>query len=155
MKVPKLTVSLIADRIWSPGGRLTKPQVIDRLRNWTKEGLLVPLGDKNPGTGRHRYYPYTALADVLLLTVLTDAIGLQAVKARAFSDLFHLAKERLKTDPGKDQLILIGLSRHGEPAKTILVRSNALQSELNASDHQVHIVIDLGKIYASLNPPGA
>jgi hypothetical protein len=155
MKIPKLTVSLIAERIWSPEGQLTKPQVIDRLRNWTKEGLLVPLGDKNPGTGRHRYYPYTALADVLLLTVLTDAIGLQAVKARAFSDLFHLAKQRLKTDPEKGQLILMGLSRDGQPAKTSVVRSHDLQRELNASDHQVHIVIDLGKIYASLNPPKA
>ena len=40
MIVPKLTVSLIADRIWSSEGSLTKPQLIDRLRNWTKEGLL-------------------------------------------------------------------------------------------------------------------
>ena len=153
MKIPKLTVSLLADRIWSPDGNLTKPQVIDRLRNWTKEGLLLPLGEKNPGTGRHRYYPHWAVADALLLTVLTDAVGLQAVKARAFAELFKLAKQALKTDPGKDQLIVVGLSRDGQPAKTNLFRSHNLQKELNASDHQVHIVIDLGKIYASLNHP--
>ena len=155
MILRKLTVSLLADRIWSPSGNLTKPQLIDRLRNWTKEGLLITTGETNPGTGRHRYYPPWAVADALLLTVLTDAIGLPAVKARAFAELFDLAKKRLKSDPGKDQLILVGLSRDGQPAKTSVVRVSNLQRELSASDHQVHILIDLGKIYATLNPPGA
>jgi hypothetical protein len=149
-----VTVSQIAERIWSPEGKLTKPKVIDRLRNWTKEGLLVPVGDKNPGTGRRRLYPPGAVADALLLTVLTDAIGLQAGKARSFAELFKLAKTRLTTNPGPGQLMVIGLSRSGETAETRVVRSHALQDELKASPHQVHIVIDLGKLYASLNPPG-
>jgi uncharacterized protein YciI len=73
-----LTVREIAGRI----RRLdeTLPAVIDRLRNWTKEGLLETAGTKNPGTGRRRHYPEHALVDALVLTTLSD-MGIPSVEA--------------------------------------------------------------------------
>jgi hypothetical protein len=54
--------------------------VINRLRNWTKEGLLAFLGNKHPGTGKSRSYPEYAVIDALVLTALT-ATGIPAVRA--------------------------------------------------------------------------
>ena len=28
---------------------------MERIRHWTGEGLLTPIGEKNPGTGRKRF----------------------------------------------------------------------------------------------------
>lgn len=72
-----ITVSDIARRIQRPGE--DQASVVDRLRNWTKEGLLRPVGDKNPGTGRPRRYPEEAVIDALVLSTLTE-LGIPAVK---------------------------------------------------------------------------
>lgn len=72
------TVREIAGRIRRPDETLSA--VIDRLRNWTKEGLLETAGAKNPGTGRRRHYPEDALVDALVLTTLSD-MGIPSVEA--------------------------------------------------------------------------
>ena len=53
--------------------------VINRLRNWTKEGLLRFVGKKHPGTGKTRLYPPRAVIDALVLSALT-AMGIPAVR---------------------------------------------------------------------------
>jgi hypothetical protein len=146
-----LAVSEIAERICQPGSKLTKAKVIDRLRNWTKEGLLIPVGDKNPGTGRHRRYPESAVADALLLSVLTDAVGMQATKARSFSTAFNVVKNWMKAGGGTDESILIGINLDGEHAVTKVVWNRTLQNELKALPHPVFIILDLQKLHKSLN----
>jgi hypothetical protein len=146
-----VTVRDIAERIQGTNENLTN--VIDRLRNWTKEGLLAPEGEKHPGTGRTRRYPQAAVAQALLLTVLTEAIGMQATKAHTFAALFDLAKKWLTSEVGQGHLMIIGRSRSGGASEIRVVRSHAVREALEKSLHQVHIVIDLGKVYASLNPP--
>jgi hypothetical protein len=54
---------------------------IDRLRNWTDQGLIHQIGEKNPGTGRARHYGRDALLEVALLEVLTGAAGMSAARA--------------------------------------------------------------------------
>jgi hypothetical protein len=54
--------------------------VVNRLRNWTKEGLLEFSGDKHPGSGKIRLYPEDAVIDALVLSTLT-ATGIPAVRA--------------------------------------------------------------------------
>lgn len=61
--------------------------VINRLRNWTKEGLLEFLGDKHPGTGKSRLYPEYAVIDALVLSALT-ATGIPAVRAGSASGAY-------------------------------------------------------------------
>lgn len=75
-----LTVSEIAERIAKPGA--SKAAIVERLRHWTREGLLVPLGDKNPGTGRSRVYDEGTLLDAAVLDILAD-MGLRVGFLRA------------------------------------------------------------------------
>lgn len=63
-------MKLLASRIQRPGEQLQT--AIDRVRNWTKEGLLTLEGEKNPGTGRSRKYAEDALLEASLLDVLSD-----------------------------------------------------------------------------------
>ncbi len=65
-----LTVSEIAERIAKPDAN--KAAIIERLRHWTREGLLIPLGEKNPGTGRARTYADESLIDAAVLNILAD-----------------------------------------------------------------------------------
>jgi DNA-binding transcriptional MerR regulator len=69
-----LTVSEIAERIAKGGA--AKRALIRRLRHWTKEGLLKPIGKRHPGTGSHREYYDWALEDAVLLNAMAD-LGLQ------------------------------------------------------------------------------
>jgi hypothetical protein len=75
---PLLTVREIARRIRRDDEDLDV--VINRLRNWTKEGLLAFSGNKHPGTGKSRLYPEYAVIDAVVLSALT-ATGIPAVRA--------------------------------------------------------------------------
>jgi len=69
-----LTVSEIAQRL------IDAPEhqavLVERIRHWTREGLIKPIGEKNPGTGRHRKYEHTVLVDVAVLNALAG-LGIQ------------------------------------------------------------------------------
>jgi DNA-binding transcriptional MerR regulator len=68
------TVSEMVERIARPGQ--DKAGLSERIRHWTREGLLNPIGERNPGTGRHREYDDVALEDAALLNAMAD-MGLQ------------------------------------------------------------------------------
>lgn len=74
----KITVKDIAERIRRPREQLQT--AIDRVRNWTKEGFLSVVGDKNPGVGRARNYSKDALLEAALLNIVSDA-GMTAAGA--------------------------------------------------------------------------
>jgi hypothetical protein len=57
----------------------TTRMVIDRLRSWADYGLLEPVGEKHPGTGKARRYGLATAVDAIVLTALTD-VGLAAVR---------------------------------------------------------------------------
>src|SRR5260370_26295404 len=84
MPTPTLTVSEIAERIRRPHEDMRAAG--DRIRNWTREGLLEPVGDKHPGTGKVRKYPQSALMEAAFLQVITDCTGVAAVAAGALLD---------------------------------------------------------------------
>jgi hypothetical protein len=65
-----LAVSEIADRILAPGA--DKAALVERLRYWTREGLLSPIGHKHPGTGRQRQYEESAVFVAAVLNVLAN-----------------------------------------------------------------------------------
>jgi DNA-binding transcriptional MerR regulator len=48
----------------------------ERIRHWTREGLISPIGEKNPGTGRHRQFEEDVLVNVAILTALAG-VGMQ------------------------------------------------------------------------------
>jgi DNA-binding transcriptional MerR regulator len=96
-----LTVRELAEKIQRPGEDLTV--AVDRLRNWTKEGLIRPTGARHPGTGRKRQYPSSAIIDAQLLQWLTETIGMPAVKA---APMLRDAKERIAEAQKGDWLVI-------------------------------------------------
>jgi len=66
-----LIVSEIADRILPPHATAAdRATTIERLRYWTREGLLDTAGDQNPGTGRRRLYDDAVIYDAAVLDAL-------------------------------------------------------------------------------------
>jgi DNA-binding transcriptional MerR regulator len=65
-----MTVSEIAERT---GHGASDNRFIERLHYWTRERLLLPIGKRNPGTGRRRLYPDTAHQDARILDAMLSA----------------------------------------------------------------------------------
>jgi len=71
----------------------------DRVRNWTRQGLLSVAGEKHPGTGRARLYKREALLEAVLLQILADNVGISIgnlgevlESAKKFFDVMMAAK---------------------------------------------------------------
>lgn len=66
------------DAMWSEVGAKGNAAIeaarpmFERVRHWTREGLLEPAGDKHPGTGRARLYDESALRKAKVLNSLTE-----------------------------------------------------------------------------------
>ncbi len=147
--VPGITVGKIAEKMSRPGEN--RRNVVDRIRNWTNEGLLTPTGEKKRGTRKRRIYPRSALVEALILSVLTDAVGMTAVKGASFVRLLKIAKAELlaKTGPGR-RFLTIGLSRDGR-VEIGTSSTDELAGLVAASEHESYIVVDLFKINERLN----
>jgi hypothetical protein len=146
--IPTITVSEMAGRIWRPTDNMTEAQLVERIRAWTKEGLLVPVGEKHRGSGRHRRYPYTAVPEAMLLKVLSDAIGrMQAIKTRAIGDLFQATKEVFAKGSHSGKLLVVGLTPEGSPIEIKLIESGKLVGILARFRCEAYLLIDLGKLF--------
>ena len=141
------TMSEIAERIRNPDEELGA--VIDRLKNWAKEGLLQPVGEKHPGTGRHRYFPESALIDAAVLHVMTNQIGMQAVTAWKLRKLFTDTRKWFKK-PGANRFLTISRSPDNQAAEIGLSHREGLAGLLAGSPHESHVVIDLQKLLKRL-----
>jgi DNA-binding transcriptional MerR regulator len=84
-----LTVAVIAELIRRPDA--DKAAVTERLRHWSAEGLLKPIGDRNPGTGRPRLYDESAVFDAAILNLLAD-LGFPIGKQRYYLVVLDLAQ---------------------------------------------------------------
>jgi hypothetical protein len=147
--VQTFTISEIAERIRKPDEDLGV--VIDRLKNWVKEGLLQPVGEKNPGTGRHRRFPKSTLIDALVLHVLADQIGMQAVKARKFKTVFTQTRGWFEK-PSAERFLAFGLSADGRAVDIGLSHAEGLAKLLTSSPHESHVVINLHQLFQRLEP---
>jgi hypothetical protein len=80
-----ITVGQIAEHLRSIAPDV--PASTERLRYWTKEGLLSPIKPKlRPGSGRHRQYDVSAIFDAATLTIIA-ASGLQIARDCLFDVL--------------------------------------------------------------------
>jgi DNA-binding transcriptional MerR regulator len=87
-----LTVSDIAQRIVKPG--MDKARLVERLRHWTREGLLSPIGERRPGTGRHRRYSESAVFDAAVLSALAD----RGIQVGVLHTVLKLARHHLESN---------------------------------------------------------
>jgi hypothetical protein len=142
------TISEIADRIRRPDEEIGA--VIDRLKNWVKEGLLKPVGERHPGTGRHRRFPESALIDAAILHVMTDQIGMQAVQAGALRKLFIDTRKAFSRKPDAERFVTIGRSPDNRAAEIGLSHAEGLAGLLAGSPHESHVVINLQKLFKRL-----
>jgi DNA-binding transcriptional MerR regulator len=85
-----LTVSEIAHRLAIPERQAA---LRERIRHWTREGLVKPIGEKNPGTGRHRQYDESVLVDVAIL----DALARLGIQVRGLHAVLRQANELIET----------------------------------------------------------
>jgi DNA-binding transcriptional MerR regulator len=63
--------------------------LFERIRHWTREGLLSPAGEKNPGTGRARLYDEAAFRKAKVLNSLTEC-GFTVRHLRAVIDFLDI-----------------------------------------------------------------
>ena len=72
-----LTVGQIVEQL-SPVVPDAAAAMSERIRHWTREGLLLPIDQHHAGTGRHRRYSPDTSYDAAVLNALANA-GLQLV----------------------------------------------------------------------------
>ena len=74
-------------------------RMFERMRHWTREGLLSPAGEKNPGTGRSRLYDESAFRKARVLNSLTEC-GVTVRNLHVISDFLdsNAAEWLTKTD---------------------------------------------------------
>ena len=142
------TVSEIVERIAKP--RRSKAVLNERIRHWTRERLLSPIGKRNPGTGRHRSYHDTAVLDAALLNELAD-MGLQIStmrKALAAAQQLHSEWGKAKAKEGKRFFLSIYFPTE-IPPYLHFGDGNPLETDFEAL-----IVFDLTRLFARLKPEG-
>jgi hypothetical protein len=64
---------------------------IERIRHWTREGLLVPIANLHRGTGKHRRYGNEAAYDAAVLMVLAET-GLNVISLPYVRKALRLAR---------------------------------------------------------------
>jgi DNA-binding transcriptional MerR regulator len=147
--MPDVTISEIAERIRRPDEDLGV--VIDRLQSWVREGLLLPAGEKNPGTGRHRIFPQSAVIDALILHTLVDQIGMRAVKARKFKKVFDASRTSF-IKPETTRFVIVGRSRNNRAVEMGFANAKYLTDYLERSSFESLVVINLHQLFKRLEP---
>jgi hypothetical protein len=105
-----VSVGEIAEKVKRPGEALQT--AIDRVKNWAKEGLIKPVGDKNPGSGRARRYAKKSLIDAVLIQTLVNA-GLTATNAAWVVKSLIRNLETVGTDP-RTLVAYVGIQPNGK-----------------------------------------
>jgi DNA-binding transcriptional MerR regulator len=151
-----LTVSEIALRLATPE---RQTGLRERIRHWTREGLLKPIGEKNPGTGRHRRYDESVLVNVAVLDALAG-LGMQVrslhAVLRQVSELVEewSTKSKETRDFGIDYLAISFNPRWGEPI-VLVQRANRRRGRrgglyrmpIEDPDNVVSLYINITRIY--------
>jgi hypothetical protein len=142
-----LTASDVAQRIKRPGEELTV--AINRLRNWTKEGLIKPAGDAHPGTGRKKRYTESAVQDAVVLQVLADATGGGAI---FLAHLVDLLKPMLQSHRSRPGVVIVISRRPGSDKFSVTPVGLTRVSEfISQSENDVHIVLNPKRIFERLH----
>lgn len=149
-----LTASDIAKYIQRPGEPLTA--AVDRLRTWTKMGIIKPKGESHPGTGRKkRYSSNTALPEAVLLQTLVDTFGSPAASlSPLIANISRLASIGTGMIAPPDQtmlttMLVISRSRDGSGTITSMEPKD-LEKYISHFDRDVYVVINIKRLFGSL-----
>ncbi|MGY3409147.1 hypothetical protein ACVWZV_005260 [Bradyrhizobium sp. GM5.1] len=143
------TVSDIAERIKRPDEEIG--QAITRVRNWTKEGLIHPVGQANPGTGRAREYSQEALIDAFLIDAFVQCFGSAAVSVPQYLKriryFFSDANQRNK-------LLIIGRTPGRKDFQANSYRPSELAAALRSLGWEMYMVLEIGPLVKRLGLEG-
>ena len=152
---PTLTVGEIAEQLHpiAPNTSAT----IERIRHWTKIGLLRPVRHRRSGTGRHRHYSPDASFEAAILNALAS-VGLELVSRSYVQNALSEAREALrKWHQAKDLghelplfflVILQNVTRtSGEP--TVSISEGTIKLDPAA---ETMIVINLSQLFSHVQP---
>jgi hypothetical protein len=147
---PTLTVGQIVQQLGTVAADAAA--MSERIRHWTREGLLLPVNQLHAGTGRHRRYGPDATYEAAILNALTTA-GLQLVsrpyiqaalsQARAALQKWHRARNFGQKLPLFSLVILHDMRRIGGEA-TVSIHEGIVKHDPNA---EIMIVVNLSQLF--------
>jgi hypothetical protein len=146
-----LTVGDIAQKVQRPGEELQT--AVDRVRNWTKEGLLKPVGDIHPGTGRKKQYSEKAAIRAMILQAISDATGGRAVY---LAHMLEYVEAELRKFRGQRDIIFVMSRKAGGGDRFLLSSYEAtkLGEAILKSKADIHIVLNPNRIFDELDKTG-
>ena len=147
---PTLTVGQIVEQLGPVAPDASA--MSERVRHWTREGLLLPVNSHHAGTGRHRRYSPDAGYEAAVLNALATA-GLQLVsrpyiqdalnQARATLQKWHRARRAGRKLPVFFLVILHDMTRiGGEPIASI--HEGAVKHDPTA---EIMIAVNLSQLF--------
>jgi len=152
LEAQTVTAGGIAELIARPTDNAS---LVTRIRNWTAQRLLVPLGSVHTGVGKHRQYDLVAVIDAAVLNALAEA-GIQPV-GREGPLLFALAQTQAAyrdwvRQPKTHYLLEVSGVRSASGEGTAYVHRLRKESERPRPtvDAEVVILVDLNRIFARL-----
>jgi MerR HTH family regulatory protein len=123
----------------------------ERIRHWTREGLLLPVNQHHAGTGRHRRYSPDTSYEAKVLNALANA-GLQLVsrpyiqaalsKARAVLQKWRQARSAGHKLPLFFLVISHDMTLNGEP--TASIHEGIVKHDPTA---EIVIVVNLSELF--------
>jgi hypothetical protein len=114
MPVTTGQIAQALQRYWEPA------QTTERIKGWTRLGLLFPIRGSGGGSGRHYRYDESTLVDVVVLSLLTDG-GTDIDRSKHKGLLYGLMRtrdafKRWEANRRSGEFYLEIASRRGNPA---------------------------------------
>jgi DNA-binding transcriptional MerR regulator len=131
---------------------------IQRIRHWTREGLMLPVDVMHEGPGKHRQYAADAVYDAAVLQVMTNA-GLSVNSVRHLVEALKRIRSQIpkwKKDGRPFKLVIsrtaVGLSSvellTGKDNKVIIGVPT-----FKLADVVMTIHVNLGKLFVQVKVP--
>ena len=139
---PTLTVGGIAEEL-----RTLAPDTeasIERIKQWTRGGLIIPVKTPYAGTGTHREYDLLSVLDAAILTVIADA-GLHIASHKYLLDglaLIRRALQKRKPEKSRDLYLEIAYVKDSDPI--FAIHESSVKPHPNA---RLSIVLNLTEIF--------
>jgi hypothetical protein len=135
------TVSDIAKKIRRPDEGLD--QAVTRVRSWTREGLLRPLGNASPGTGKPREYSKDAVVDAFLIETFVQCFGSAAVSVPKF---LKNIRPYFVDEKQRDRFLLVGRTSGSPDFHSAAYAPAALAHAIKSGKWQTYMVLDIGQL---------
>lgn len=145
-------VTIVAAVARDPG------MISERLRHWTREGLLDPIGGRHPGSGVHRRYSEETAVRAAVLSRLADmGFRVTALEGSMRDIVIKVDEARSLWKPGKSAYLGIAFGRAvavGAPLEIHVYSYSGSVKGLGQvsppAGYPDFTIIDLGRIFQAV-----